>query len=107
MRHITIGLWIALMGILWSVGEGQAGQTSPEVGVHVRAEKAKRPARVDVNTAGIEEISRVPGMTAQTAERIIGNRPYRNLDELVTKKAVGRKEFAQIREYITIRTGKK
>jgi DNA uptake protein ComE-like DNA-binding protein len=46
-------------------------------------------------------------MTTQTAERIVEHRPYRKLDELVTKKAVGRKEFAQIRDYIVIGSGKK
>jgi len=60
-----------------------------------------------LNTARVEEISRLPGMTTETAERIIGNRPYRNLDELVTKKMVGRKEFAKIREYIVIGSRKK
>ena len=90
-----------------SFGESATGQGSPDVGVPVRTGVTGSTARVDLNTAGIEEISRLPGMTTQTAERIIGSRPYRNLDDLVTKKVIGRKEFAQIREYVVIGSRKK
>jgi len=107
MRRIAIVLGISVMLILDSVRDRAAGQGSPDVGVPVRVGVAKSPGRVDLNSAGIEEIARLPGMTTQTAERIIGNRPYRNLDELITKKVVGRKEFAQIREYVVVRSGKK
>ena len=107
MRPIAIVLGFSVMLILNSVGVSHSGQGSPYSGVPTRAGNAKPLERVDVNTAGIEEISRLPGMTAQTAERIVANRPYRNLDELVTKKVVGRKEFAKIRDYIAIRSRKK
>jgi len=107
LRRIAIVLGISVMLILGSVGECPAGQDSQDLGVPVRGGKAESPARVDLNTAGIEEISRLPGMTTQTAERIIGNRPYRNLDQLVTKKVVGRKEFSQFRDYVVIGPGKK
>ncbi len=46
-------------------------------------------------------------MTFKPPNEIIGNRPYRKLDELITRKVVGKKEFAQVREYIVIRSGKK
>jgi len=107
MRRFAILLGVSITLILGSGGEGRAGQSSPDVGVPARAGKAKVRVLVDMNTAGIEEISRLPGMTTQTAERIVEHRPYRKLDELVTKKAVGRKEFAQIRDYIVIGSGKK
>jgi DNA uptake protein ComE-like DNA-binding protein len=107
LRRIAIVLGISSMLILGSFGECLAGQDSPDVRVPDRAGKVKSPARVDLNTAGIEEISRLPGMTTQTAERIIGNRPYRNLDQLVTSKVVGRKEFSQFRDYVVIGPGKK
>ena len=107
MRRIAIVLGIGVMLILDSVGGGPAGQGNPDVGIFVRAGGVKSPGRVDLNTAGIEEIARLPGITTQTAERIIGSRPYRNLDDLVTKKVIGRKEFAQIREYVVIGSRKK
>jgi DNA uptake protein ComE-like DNA-binding protein len=63
---------------------------------------AGKTAKVDVNRADRDEIGRLPGMTAQTVDRIIQNRPYRKLDELVSKRVIGKKQFAEIREYIVV-----
>ncbi len=60
--------------------------------------------RVDLNTATPEEIGHLPGVTRELTERIIRNRPYRKMDELVTKKVMGKKQFAQLREYIVVGT---
>ena len=76
-----------------SKGEGSSGSTkAPPV-------FAKR---VDLNLAASEEIGRLPGVTPQVVERIIRNRPYKKMDELVTRKVIGKKQFAQIREYIVV-----
>ena len=104
MRRIAIVLGFSVM-LIRLVG-GSPAKAVPDEGVPVRTGAAK-PARVDLNTAGIGETFSAAWNDAQTAERIIGNRPYRNLDELITKKVVGRKEFAQIREYVVIGSGKK
>ena len=78
---------------------------NPEVATQVQKAPVKSAGKVDLNTASVDELSRLPGMNVQTAEKIIGNRPYRKLDELITKKVLGKKEFAQVREYIVIRSG--
>jgi DNA uptake protein ComE-like DNA-binding protein len=44
-------------------------------------------------------------MTPEAADRIIQKRPYRKLDDLISKKAIGKKQFAQIRDYIRVRPG--
>jgi DNA uptake protein ComE-like DNA-binding protein len=41
-------------------------------------------------------------MTQEVADRVIQNRPYRKLDELISKKVIGKKHFAQIREFVVI-----
>ena len=66
---------------------------------------ATKAARVDVNRADRGELSRVPGMTLEAAGRIIQHRPYRRLDDLVSKKVIGKKQFAQIRECIIVGPG--
>jgi competence protein ComEA len=84
-----------------------ASQEKPEAAVQGQGSTRKSVVKVDLNTAGVEELARLPGMNSQTAEKIVGNRPYRKLDELITKKVLGKKEFAQVREYIVIKSGKK
>ena len=43
----------------------------------------------------------LPGMI-----RIVQKRRYRKLDELIGKKAIGKKQFAQIRDYISVGPGR-
>ncbi len=73
-------------------------------GISVTSSVVRKATRVDVNRAGRDELSRLPGMTPEAADRIIKRRPYRKLDELVGKKAIGKKQFAQIRDYISVGT---
>ena len=96
-----------LIGLLIVVAGGslagpvavESGQVSPTPTVGATA------ARVDVNRADRDELSRLPGMTREAADRIIQKRPYRKLDELISKKAIGKKQFAQIRDYISVGPG--
>ena len=58
--------------------------------------------KVDLNQAGVEELRRLPGITPEIAERIVRNRPYRKLDDLVTRKVLGKKQFARVRELVIV-----
>ncbi len=60
---------------------------------------------VDVNLASREALLSVPGMSPDLVEQVIRHRPYRKLDDLVTRRVLGKKEFARIREHIVIRRG--
>lgn len=57
---------------------------------------------VNINSATALELDTLPGIGPATAEKIIQNRPYNTLDELVSKKAVGSKVFENIKDKITI-----
>jgi DNA uptake protein ComE-like DNA-binding protein len=60
---------------------------------------------VDINLASREALLSVPGMSPDLAEQVIRHRPYRKLDDLVTRRVLGKKEFARVREHIVIRRG--
>jgi competence protein ComEA len=57
---------------------------------------------ISINSASNEELESLPGVGPSTASKIIDNRPYMNLDELITKKAVGKKLFEQIHTRISL-----
>jgi DNA uptake protein ComE-like DNA-binding protein len=63
--------------------------------------------KVDLNSAGPGELGKLPGIAASDVARIIQGRPYKKLDELVTKKVLGKKQFALIREYVGVGPGRK
>jgi DNA uptake protein ComE-like DNA-binding protein len=58
--------------------------------------------RIDINTAPERLLSKLPGLGPEAVERIVQHRPYRKLDELITKKVLGRKQFARIKHRIRI-----
>jgi DNA uptake protein ComE-like DNA-binding protein len=71
--------------------------------LQTRAElTSQKTTKLDINTAGIEALLRLPGMTPQLAEQIIRNRPYHKLDDLITRKVLGKKQFARIREFVMV-----
>ncbi len=58
------------------------------------------PDMVNVNTATLEELDRLPGIGKVTAEKIITNRPYSSIDDLLNRKIVNKNVFEQIKSMI-------
>ena len=58
--------------------------------------------QINVNTASQSELETLSGVGQVTAEKIIANRPYSSIDELLTKKVVGKSVFEKIKEKIII-----
>ena len=63
-------------------------------------------ARIDINTASIEQLLKVPGMTRTWAARIIRYRPYRSKNELVDQGVVTSQVYSRIKDYIIAHRGK-
>ena len=59
---------------------------------------ASGPARVDINTASVEELNRLGGRFGRA---IVAGRPYASVDELVSKRVLTRATFSQIKDQIT------
>jgi competence protein ComEA len=65
------------------------------------AQNAPAPdARVDINTASLDELVKVPGMTHTWAARIIRYRPYRSKNDLVDKGIVPNEVYDRFKDYI-------
>lgn len=56
---------------------------------------------VDLNSASKDDLTSLPGMTSEEADRVIANRPYNEPDELVTKHVVPRAEYDKIADRVT------
>lgn len=57
---------------------------------------------ININSASASELDTLPGVGPVTAEKIINNRPYGSVDELLTKKIVGQKVFGEIRDRLSV-----
>ena len=55
---------------------------------------------VDINTATLQQLIRVPGLTRTWAARIIRFRPYRGKNELLDRGIVSSEVYARIKNHI-------
>lgn len=65
---------------------------------------ASEPLSVDINNAGITELTAVPGIGKVTAQRIVeyrnANGKFRTPEELMRVKGIGSKKFEKIRKHV-------
>jgi DNA uptake protein ComE-like DNA-binding protein len=56
---------------------------------------------LDLNRASKGQLTSLPGITSDRADRIIAGRPYENSQELVTRHIVSQQEYDKIKDQIT------
>jgi len=86
-------VYIPSVGEITSTASNQAGSASSG---------SVTSGSININSASSQELDSLPGVGPATAEKIINNRPYQSLDELVSKKAVGAKVFDSIKDKISL-----
>jgi len=57
---------------------------------------------VNINTATSNELDALPGIGPTTAQKIISNRPYVSVQELLDKKAVSKNVFSKIKDKVKV-----
>ncbi len=57
---------------------------------------------INLNLASASELDKLSGVGPTTAQKIIAGRPYQSVDELLSKKIVGKSVFEKIKDQITI-----
>jgi len=60
-----------------------------------------RNQTLDLNSASKEQLLSLPGMTSAEADRVIAGRPYREPDELVSKRVVSKAEYEKFADRVT------
>lgn len=71
---------------------GKQGQTATRVSESI----------LSVNSASQSQLEALPGIGPVTATKIITNRPYQTLEELVTKKAMGQSLFNKLKDMLAL-----
>lgn len=57
---------------------------------------------VNINTASVEELDKLKGIGPVYAQKIIDNRPYSSVEELLMKKAITQKIYDDNRDLLTV-----
>ena len=92
-RFVATGLALAMAVLLVSGTAMAAGKPAPT-------------AKVNLNTASIEQLTTLPGVGPKLAARIVEYRQksgtFRSTQELINVKGVGEKSFAKIEAWLTV-----
>jgi len=91
-------------------GKDTSGASAPQTREPVRTsiEKLKVPGegKVNINTAGLEELQRLPGVGPTTAERILEYRrehgKFESVDELDEVKGIGPKKLEKLKPFVSL-----
>ncbi|MGH9813860.1 MAG: ComEA family DNA-binding protein [Candidatus Acidiferrales bacterium] len=70
------------------------------------AGEEKKPQPVNINTAAVEELAKLPGVGKSIAQRIVNHREksgkFRTVEELLVIRGISRKKLEQLRPLITV-----
>ena len=65
-------------------------------------ERLRLALKININTASVEELQRLPYIGPKRVEKIVAGRPYARIEDITTVHGIGPKTLARIREYITV-----
>jgi len=92
-RFVATGLALAMAALLVSGTGMAAGKPAPT-------------AKVNLNTASVEQLATLPGVGPKLAARIVEYRQksgtFRSTQELINVKGVGEKSFAKIEPWLSV-----
>jgi competence protein ComEA len=92
-RFVATGLALAMAALLASAPAIAAGKPAPT-------------AKVNINTATVEQLTTLPGVGPKLAARVVEYRQkagsFRSTQELMNVKGIGEKNFAKIEAYLTV-----
>jgi competence protein ComEA len=72
----------------------------PACGLLGRGGGAQRSAAVDLNTASLRAVERLPGITPRMAREIVEGRPYDTPDDLVRRRILTDREYGRIADMV-------
>lgn len=100
MRMLTVVLCLALASMVSGAGTASA---APQAAAETRA---SAPAALNLNSATVEQLQKLPGIGPKTAARIVEYRQksggFKKVEELMNVRGVGEKSFLKLKSQITV-----
>jgi len=103
-RIVSIALTVVL-GLTAATGLAQAADKPARPAHSARAAKAAPTAKVNINTASVQQLATLPGVGEKVAARIVEYRQksggFKSAAELVNVRGIGEKNLHKLEPYLT------
>lgn len=83
-----------------SAAPAKAPTPASKDGAAKPAPQVKKLKPVDINSASVEELAKVPGIDKAHAMKIVANRPFPTRSWLVTKGILNETKYAEVKDYL-------
>jgi DNA uptake protein ComE-like DNA-binding protein len=94
MRRFILSSLLLVAAPLWAEEPGATNSIATD------AKHPKRGPLVDINSASVDELKTLPGVTDDIAKRIVAGRPYSAKDQLVKHNIVDKGQYAKLRALV-------
>jgi DNA uptake protein ComE-like DNA-binding protein len=90
---------VVVTGLAPSDGLAQQTPAAPKTGTPAPPAGSTMPAmpKVDINKASVEDLKKVPGLDESLAKKVVGGRPFKSVDELLSKKILSKDVFDKVK----------
>lgn len=100
-RHNALALALSIVTSLGVAGTVFAQEKAPQA-----SKAAASAATLNINTASVADLQKLPGIGAATAARIVEyrekNGPFKKTEELMNVRGIGEKSFLKLKPLVTI-----
>src|SRR5215467_7814141 len=102
---LTFG--IAAAGFSQGKKGGKAAKAATKQAAPAATPSGENDNALDLNSAPVEKLMTLNGVDLMTAKKIVAARPYKNKNEVVSKKVMSQEDFNKIARGVTVKSGDK
>lgn len=84
---------------VYIVHKGESRAAIPKQAIGVASQSS---GKISLNSASAAELETLSGVGSVTAQKIISNRPYQSIQELISKKVVSNATYAKVKDQVAL-----
>ena len=94
---LALGLWSS---IATAQSAGQSGSSMGTSAMSAAKAEAASKAKLDINSASLDQLDALPGIGDAYAKKIVDGRPYKMKTDLVRKKIIPQATYDKIKDLV-------
>jgi competence protein ComEA len=102
MARLTMVCLVALCSVSPLAAASVTAQSATDL-LKQGGDLKKLAEPLDVNSASLDELKKLPGIGGTTAEKIVAGRPFAKTSDLLDKKILSQSVYEKVKNLITVK----